>query len=209
MGCRRARYAGARCRHARNSEISCKRVAVSVREDLRPATTIPRMFDHLVCASPHPSLGAHADTYGRLIGSWHGTYRDVHPDGEETGPMDVHFAWALDGRAVQDVWIALPDAEGTRKRHMHGTTLRVFDPAAQVWRVDWWNPVRGAHCALVGRRLEDRIVQLGYWNDRPQRWQFLEITPESFLWQAHSLGDDGETWQLATEFRLTRSASQS
>ena len=164
------------------------------------------MFPHLVSSAPHPVLGAHADTYGRLIGSWAGTYHDRHPDGDEEGPMEVHFAWALEGRAVQDVWIPRPDAGTSRRRHMYGSTLRVFDPDAQLWRVGWWNPVRNAHCALVGRRIGDDIVQTGYWNDRPQRWRFLEIASDAFLWQAHSLEDDGETWALATEFRLRRTA---
>lgn len=165
------------------------------------------MFPHLVASQPHPSLGPHADTYGRFIGSWRGTYFDPRPDGDERGPLEVHFAWALEGRAVQDVWIApAPPLEPGRtyKRQMYGTTLRVFDPSAQVWRVDWVNPGRNVHCALVGRAVGDQIVQMGYWDDRPQRWRFLDITDRSFRWQAHRLDDDGECWSLVTEFTLTR-----
>ena len=165
------------------------------------------MFPHLVSERPHPSLGAHAETYGRFIGSWRGTYRDPHPEGEESGPLEVHFAWALQGRAVQDVWIApAPPLElgRTYRRQMYGTTLRVFDPLTQVWRVDWWNPERGVHCALVGRRLGEQIVQTGYWDDRPQRWRFLDITEHAFRWQAHRLDDNGESWSLVTEFTLSR-----
>ncbi|BCT93179.1 hypothetical protein LYSHEL_22020 [Lysobacter helvus] len=165
------------------------------------------MFEELVSRSPHPSLGAHAETYGRLIGKWRGTYCDPHPDGEETGPLEVCFAWVLDGRAVQDVWSApagVPEEVSPYRRRMHGTTLRVFDPSAEVWRVDWWNPPRGVHCRLVGRRTEEGIVQMGYWDDRPQRWRFLDIARNSFTWQAHCLEDDGRTWRLQTEFRLDR-----
>lgn len=167
------------------------------------------MFPHLVAAQPHPSLGSHADTYGRLIGSWRGTYHDPHPDGDEQGPMEVHFAWALEGRAVQDVWIApAPPLESDRtyRRQTYGTTLRVFDPVTEVWRVTWVNPGRNVHCALVGRRVGDQIVQMGYWDDRPQRWRFLDVTDRSFRWQAHRLDDDGESWRLVTEFHLTRYA---
>ena len=165
------------------------------------------MFPYLMSQHPHPSLGVHADTYGRLIGSWRGTYYDPRPDGDERGPLEVHFAWALEGRAVQDVWIApAPPLDPGRayKRQMYGTTIRVFDPVAQVWRVDWWNPSRSVHCALVGRRVGDQIVQTGYWDDRPQRWRFLDISARSFRWQAHRLSDDGESWHLVTEFTLSR-----
>ena len=34
--------------------------------------TVAGFLDALVARGPHPSLGAHADTYGRLIGSWAG-----------------------------------------------------------------------------------------------------------------------------------------
>ncbi len=164
------------------------------------------MFAHLVCEAPDASLGIHAETYGRLIGSWRGTYRDPHVEREETGPMEVHVAWTLQGRAVQDVWIAPLPAQPTvtYRRRMYGTTLRVFDPATRTWRVDWWNPVRGSRLSLVGRRVGDQIVQTGYWDDRPQRWRFLDVTDRSFVWQAHQLDDDGEAWTLVTEFHLER-----
>ena len=50
------------------------------------------LAETLLASAPHPSLGEHADTFGRLIGSWAGTYRDRDPGGpEETGNMEVHF----------------------------------------------------------------------------------------------------------------------
>lgn len=165
------------------------------------------MFPHLVTEEPHPSLGGHADTYGRLIGSWRGTYRDPNESSEEIGPLEVRFSWALEGRAVQDVWIA-PSAphESTAnlRRRTYGTTIRAFDPQAQVWREDWWDPCRGFHCALVGSRSGDDIVQTGSWDDHPQRWRSLDIRADSFTWQAHRLNADGEHWDLQTEFLLKR-----
>jgi hypothetical protein len=165
------------------------------------------MFAHLVATGPHPSLGDDAGTYANFIGSWHGTFHDRRGDSIESGPLEVHFAWALEGRAVQDIWIAPGSrAEPGRiyERATYGTTLRVFDPVARVWRVEWFNPVNQVRNTLVGRRVGDRIVQMGCWNDRPQRWQFLDITTERFLWQAHGLDDDGVTWRLQTEFELLR-----
>ncbi|WP_337171334.1 hypothetical protein [Gemmatimonas aurantiaca] len=57
----------------------------------------------------------------------------------------------------------------------------------------WALEGRAVYCALVGRRVGDQIVQLGYWDDRPQPWRFLEVTDQSFRWQAHRLDDDGES----------------
>jgi hypothetical protein len=63
------------------------------------------MFD-LEALVSHPSLGAHADTYGRLIGGWRAELQS-HLPGHSAPPasLEIHFGWALEGRAVQDVWI--------------------------------------------------------------------------------------------------------
>lgn len=166
--------------------------------------------DTLVVNGPHPSLGKHADTYGRLIGSWAGSFVDHLADETvETGPMEVHFAWVLDGRAVQDVWIA-PALTARRagpiggRRDTFGSTVRVFDPAIDAWRVVWLNPPKNIRTDLIGRRVGDDIVQAGWFGDAPIRWIFSRITRESFLWRATVLEADGTTWRLVTEFNLTR-----
>jgi len=87
-------------------------------------------FESLTASGPHPSLGAHAVTYGRVIGSWAGEF-NAYPVGRDivSTSAEVHFAWALDGRAVQDVWITpsrKDRAAGVRAAvQMYGTTLRM------------------------------------------------------------------------------------
>lgn len=61
------------------------------------------MFTHLAAPGPHESLGAHAETYGWLIGSWRDEYTDYDDDRVLRGAIEVHFAWVLEGRAIQDV----------------------------------------------------------------------------------------------------------
>jgi len=159
---------------------------------------------------PHPSLGRHADTFGRLIGSWAGEYRDRRPgETEETGTMEVHFGWVLQGLAVQDTWIAPPRplrAGSPLKRQTYGTTVRVFYPQDETWRAVWLNPVVGVRTDLIGRRVGDDIVQFCVSVDRPEKWVFSAITARSFLWRASVLADDGLTWQAVTEFQLHRTA---
>jgi hypothetical protein len=166
-------------------------------------------FAALDAAGPHPSLGGHADTYGRLIGSWTGEVHDHYPDGRSTiGSAEVHFAWVLEGRAVQDLWIGPARAErgsGPRPpRDRYGTTLRVFEPASEGWRVTWINPAGGSRTELVGRRQGDDVVQLGTRDGWPIRWSFVEIEPRSFRWLGHILERDGVGWRLETEFRFRR-----
>ena len=165
----------------------------------------------LLAPGPHPSLGHHADTFGRLIGSWAGEYRDRHfGEPEETGSMEVHFGWVLQGRAVQDTWIA-PSREPARagsvlKRQTYGTTIRVFHPEIEAWCAVWLNPVGAKRNDLIGRRVGDDIVQFCLGTDRPEKWVFSEIAARSFLWRAFLLGDDGVTWVADTEFQLHRIA---
>jgi hypothetical protein len=122
---------------------------------------------------------------------------------------EVHFQWALEGRAVQDVWI-MPrrsdrTAPLTKTNNLYGTTLRVWDPGLKAWRVSWVNPVTGSRNELVGRRIGTFIVQIGTHADgTPIRWTFSEIRPDSFLWTGEALDGDGNTWNLQAQFRARR-----
>jgi len=170
----------------------------------------PGLVETLHAPGPHPSLGRHADTFGRIIGSWAGEYRDRGPgQPEETGKMEVHFGWVLQGLAVQDTWIAPPRplrAGSMLKRQTYGTTVRVFHPDIEAWRAVWLNPVAGVRTDLIGRRVDDDIVQFCVGADRPEKWVFSRITARSFLWRALVLEDDGLTWRTDTEFQLHRTA---
>jgi hypothetical protein len=87
----------------------------------------------------------------------------------------------------------------------YGFTIRVWDPSTEAWRVTWINPVTGARDELVGRRSGNDIVQEGRHSDgTPIRWSFTDITADSFRWLGEALNPDGETWNLAVEFRASR-----
>lgn len=141
-----------------------------------------------------------SDVYGWLIGSWHLQVRRFRPDGtEHAGEGAVHFAWVLQGRAMQDIWI-MPNT--------YGMTLRVWDAGLDAWRVIWINPVTGARDELVGRLSGRDIVQIGTHSDgTPIRWIFTDITSDSFLWLGEALEPDGKTWRLEAEFRAQRAKS--
>lgn len=167
----------------------------------------------LQTGKPHPLLGAHAETYGRVMGSWVGEIHNHMVEG--TAPVtsiEAHFAWVLDGRAVQDVWITPSrkdrGATGTQALlDWYGATLRVFNPKTESWHVIWIDPVSGLKIELEGRRQGNDIVQIGTRGDRPIRWTFSEIQQNSFTWRGHILEPDGVTWRLEVEiyFRRLRS----
>jgi len=164
----------------------------------------------LVANGRSPEIPEAADAYGWLIGSWDLECYDYFPDGSKRHTQgEVHFAWVLEGRAVQDIWImprrSQRPPQGDTPRNTYGTTLRAWDPAIQAWRVMWINPASGHREELIGRWQGKDVVQVGERpNGTPIRWMFTEITPNSFHWTGEVLDVDGKTWKMEAEFRATR-----
>ena len=165
----------------------------------------------LLAAGRSADIPESADAYGWLVGSWaldvvHYWATDVSKQGIKA---EAHFAWVLEGRVLQDVWIMPPRLTRTdqtdKKMNMYGTTLRVWDPSIQAWRITWMNPAGDHFEQQAGGRAGADIVQLGLRaNGTPTRWRFTEITAESFRWLGESLQPDGATWLLEGEFRARR-----
>jgi hypothetical protein len=155
-----------------------------------------------------PDIPESEDVYGWLVGSWE--LDCLHYKGVPVSLRgEAHFGWTLEGRAVQDVWIMprLCDRAATsdRANNMYGTTLRVWDPAIQAWRISWKNPVHNHYEEQIGRRVGSEVVQVGMRaNGTPTRWRYTEITPDSFHWLGEALQADGKTWLLEGEFRAKR-----
>jgi hypothetical protein len=175
---------------------------------------VPFLLALYASAGPSPELGAAADDLNWLAGSWDAEVIDYPEDGPpRRGPGEWHFAWVLEGRALQDVWIVPPRGEreggggagpaGPANRY--GSTLRVHDPEAGVWRLTWINPVSGVESRLAGGRVgADHAFEGTAADGSRMRWCFTEIEPESFRWLGESSRDGGGTWRLDSEFRLRR-----
>jgi hypothetical protein len=154
------------------------------------------------------------DLYGRFIGSWDLDVRQFAEDGTERRRNgEWHFGWVLEGRAIQDVWIVPPRGaqragDAAENINSYGTTLRVYDPRLDAWRVQWFDPVTQNFSQMVGRAEGEEIVQDGTAADgRLIRWRFLEIEAASFLWRGEISSDQGASWRVVTEFRATRATA--
>jgi hypothetical protein len=156
-------------------------------------------FIKALCSDrPAPDRADKLNLYGWLIGSWHMKASTFTADGtKHTGSGEIHFAWALEGRALQDVWI-LPGV-------FYGTTLRIYDPEMDAWHILWSDPLRQFYSRQVGRARGRDIVQEG--TDASGaliRWTFTDITPNSFRWLGERSDDGGRTYWLQAEFLATR-----
>jgi hypothetical protein len=159
-------------------------------------SSAPSFVKALVTDAPAPDRADKLQLYAFLIGQWD-MDGVVHLDDGTTLKEhgSIHAAWALEGRALQDVWI-FPGA-------FYGTTLRVYDPALDAWHIVWSDPLKQLYVRQLGRAQGRDIVQLGKLGDVHTRWSFTEMTPDSFHWTGeHSA--DGETWQLQAEFFARR-----
>lgn len=177
------------------------------------STEFALMHTVLAASGRSPDIPEAMDLYGWLVGSWElevvaydDTGEVIHTQGE------AHFAWVLEGRAVQDVFInprrSDRDSGSTKFANWFGTTIRIYDPSIQAWRVYWFNPHDGIRAEQIARRRGDEIVQEGTFPDgTPNRWTYCEITQDSYRWRGERLEPDGKTWRLQVDFRARRSAA--
>ena len=159
-------------------------------------------FDLIAADGPYAPLADELMLFGRFVGAWDvaSTWWDVD-GGTRRQDGEWHFAWALGGRAVQDVLFAR-DAPAERR----GTTLRAYDERDGTWHVSWYCPGATQFVHLVARADGDAIVIEGATTDGRtlERWSFDRIEPAEFRWQGRCSEDGGATWRLQQEMRVTR-----
>jgi hypothetical protein len=146
------------------------------------------MLAALGADGPHPALAEHLHLFGQFVGSWDVDITYHRPDGtryEVAG--EWHFGWVLEGRAIQDVWIApRRELRGEPGRELgdYGTTLRFYDPALGAWRSTWIGPYKGYVMPFIARSIGAEIVLEGSFTPgQTTRWIFSEITPDTFHWR--------------------------
>jgi len=173
-------------------------------------------LDALHADGPAADRAGRMGLYAWAIGSWDLDVREYEPDGRlwRRRPGGWLFGGVLGGRAIQDVWIVpprgarLPGADAVAEAPYCGTTLRVWDPGLEAWRIRWTDPVKQIHLDMIGRAEGAGIVQLGTgMAGQPIRWSFSDIGPDSFLWRGEASPDGGETWVRQVEFDARRRPS--
>jgi hypothetical protein len=168
------------------------------------------MVDALAADGP---AAEHADKlmlFGQFVGEWEFDWTGYDENGEETTSErgEWIFAWVLEGRAVQDVWI-IPsrDRRGEPGAHAgeYGTTIRFYNPLLDAWYVTWNGPIQRNRRIFLARRSGDEIVQEGQTEEgHPLRWIFSEIAAGSFHWRGVVSTDGEATWQLREEMDVRR-----
>jgi hypothetical protein len=152
--------------------------------------------------------------YGQFVGGWEAEGKAFLPDGTTRKHFwQIDFDWVLEGRAIQDVWVT-PPRRGARVgqseawgpfTNQYGTTLRLYDPKIDAWRVTWIDPATGYSANLTGRFDNGGIFQEGTGSDGARlRWIFSDVGRDSFRWRAEVSRNDGVNWYQAIELLAHR-----
>ena len=172
------------------------------------------MIEALRSDGPHPQLASKLQLFGQFVGSWDVEITNHKPDGSrEVVQGEWHFGWVLEGRAIQDVWIAPKRSLRETSRGVtgdYGATLRFYDPKIDAWRSTWIGPAKGYVLPFIARQVGAEIVLEGnFESGKSRKWIFSDITNESFKWRAIESDDGWLTQQKVQEMSARRKETES
>jgi hypothetical protein len=158
-----------------------------------------------VASGPRPELAEELALFAPLIGSWDLRVFNYEGDGNvHEASAEWHFTWALDGRAVADVWISPNRADrGDDRTGEWGLSLRFYDPTIKAWRSTWHGPKRGLVLPFTARATDDGILLTARAGDIEHRWIFSDLTADSFRWSREETAPDG-TVIIRQRFEATK-----
>jgi hypothetical protein len=155
----------------------------------------------LLADGPAPGLTKEMDLYGRLNGRWRTQITHFPLEGpEHREEGEWTFGYALEGRAVIDVWQVPPRAQlGGAKgvtSHECGLCVRVYDPRLKLWRFTFHGPVSGVTINMLAFAVGPDIVQERFHNSRCERWIFSDISDDRFSWRSVVSTPGAVGWRL-------------
>ena len=167
------------------------------------------MIDALRADAPLVELSEKLQLFGQFVGSWDAQVFNYKSDGTtQIFDAEWHFGWVLEGRAIQDVWIAPKrDLRTADEKAVgdYGATIRFYDAKIDAWRSTWIGPVKGYVIPFIARQIGDEIVLEGRRDAEIElKWIFSEITKESFRWRSIETTDGWATEKKVQEMFCRR-----
>lgn len=164
----------------------------------------------LLADRPSEAYPEEMDLFGRFAGLWqtHVTYLAADGSPARHADGDWEFGYALEGRAVIDVWQvpgreALAGAPRSPDQEC-GLCVRIWNAGLQLWRFTFHGTARGDVVHMFAREIGDEIVMEGAESGELVRWVFSDIDAESFSWRSEHSQDGGRTWRRQQDVRARR-----
>lgn len=150
------------------------------------------LADLMVSDGPRPEYAEAFQPFAPLIGSWDldvAWYDDNGAVIRQT-KGEWHFAWALDGRAVADIWITPSRAaRPTDGDGEWGLSIRIYDPELSAFRSTWLGPKAAFVMPFIAHAEGDSITLSS--QTATTSWTFSDITETSFHWRNEDQDTDG------------------
>ena len=107
--------------------------------------------------------------FDQLIGTWDVRYEYSDKKGNpKTNQGQVHYAWILGGKALQEIWSSNSDRKDLRP---FGTTIDFYDLKHQRWTAVWIYPAEGMTMIMTGCEVNGSFVLSGHdQSGALQRW---------------------------------------
>jgi hypothetical protein len=164
----------------------------------------------LLADRPFEPYAAELVQFGQLAGLWETRITYHPPDGSTArrAEGEWEFGYALEGRAVVDVWqVPGRKALGGAVRPAGqecGLCVRIWDPRLQMWRFTFHGTAQGVAVHLFARQIGDEIVLERADPGQLLRWIFSDIEPATFRWRGERSHDGGRSWRLEQEVDARR-----
>lgn len=169
------------------------------------------MFETLSADGPNAAYPDEIEQFGRFVGQWDLVVTWYAPDGSVSRQMpgEWEFGYALEGRAILDVWQVPPrdqrPADQLEPLGECGMSVRFYDPRIGAWRSTWHGPVHGVVMPSIARPVGNDMVLERTEGATTIRWMFTRITADSFHW-LNQESEDGTTWRLEQDMLARRRA---
>jgi hypothetical protein len=175
---------------------------------MEPGEARAALAELLLAEQPRPELAHHLAVFAPLIGSWQLRVLNYERDGTHSETdAEWAFGWALDGRALVDVWLS---PSRTRRAHDDGEwgmSVRFWDDKAGAFRSTWHGPARGWVVPFLASATSDGIVLETLPGQPWRRWVFSDLTGIAFRWRAEEHGPDGQVF-VRQRFDAQRNSSR-
>lgn len=155
----------------------------------------------LLSDRPTDSYPSQMEEFGRFVGLWetHIVYYPAGGSPAREADGEWEFAYALEGRAVIDVW-QVPGRRGlagvARAANQEcGLCVRIWDPRLHLWRFTFHSTALSLEMHMFCRQIGDEMVLESAEGRRLVRWIFSDVRADSFSWRSETSEDGGGTWR--------------